>query len=187
MSKKLILGLVGEISSGKDTVAAYLKKKYGAETISFSQPLRDILDKLYLPQTRKNLADLGFCLRATYGQDLLSQVIASEVEKCRKKIIVLPNVRLESDIIYLQQQPGFILVNIETDIKKRFERIKKRGQNTDDKTKTWAEFLKDAKLPTEIHIRQLAKKCHHQLTNNGSLKELEHQIDSLIKKIRNRA
>jgi len=184
MPKKLILGLVGEICSGKDTVADYLKKKYGAETISFSQPLRDILDRLFLPQTRINMANLGISLRGAFGQDLLSKVIATEIKMSKKKIQVLPNVRLESDIAHLKNEPGFILINIEADIKTRFKRIKKRGQNADDRSKTWAGFLKDAKLPTEIQIRKLAKKCKYKLDNNGSLKELEKQVDALIKKIK---
>lgn len=184
MAPKIILGLVGEIASGKDTVAAYLKKNYGAETVSFSQPLRDILDRIFLPQTRENMADLGAALRGTFGQDLISKIIASEVKASKKKIIVLPNVRLESDLIYLKKEPGFIMINIETDIKKRFERIKKRGQNADDKNKTWAGFLKDAKLPTEIKIKELAKKCQHKIDNNGTREELKKQVDALVKKIK---
>ncbi|MFA6526110.1 MAG: AAA family ATPase [Candidatus Buchananbacteria bacterium] len=184
MPKKLIIGLVGEIACGKDTVAAYLKKKYGAETISFSQPLRDILDRIFLPQTRENMAKLGIALRGIFGQDMLSRVIADEVRASKKKIAVLPNVRLQSDIVHLQNEPGFILINVDADIKKRFERIKNRGQNADDKGKTWAEFLKDAKLPTEIQIRKLAKKCKYKLDNNGSQKDLIQQIDKLMKKIK---
>lgn len=184
MAKKLIIGLVGEIASGKDTAAAYLKEKYRSETISFSQPLRDILDRLFLPLTRENMAKLGIALRKSYGQDLLSKIVAQEIKMSKKNIFVLPNIRLESDIIYLHQEPGFILVNIETDIKTRFARIKKRGQNADDKTKTWAGFLKDAKLPTETKIRELAKRCKYQLDNNGTKKELEKQIDGLMKKIK---
>lgn len=183
MAKKLIIGLVGEIASGKDTAAAYLKKKYRSETISFSQPLRDILDRLFLPQTRENMAKLGIALRKNYGQDLLSKIIAQEIKKSKKKIFVLPNIRLESDIIYLHREPGFVLVNIEADMKTRFARIKKRGQNADDKTKTWSGFLKDSKLSTEIQIKKLAKTCKYKLDNNGTKKELEKQIDGLMKKL----
>jgi len=182
-TQKIIIGLVGEIASGKDTVAAYLEKKYGAGIISFSQPLRDILDRLFLPYTRNNMANLGISLRGAFGQDLLSRVIADEVKAGKKKIIVLPNVRLESDLVYLRREPGFVLVSIETDIKKRFERLKKRGQNADDRTKTWAEFLKDHRLSTEIQIKQLAAKARYQLDNNGSRPALNKQIDVLIKQI----
>jgi len=184
MRKKLILGLVGEIASGKDTAAAYLKKKYGAETISFSQPLRDILDILHEPQNRINMAGLGDGLRAQFGQDLLSKVIAKKVKASGKAAIVLPNVRLESDIVYLKKLPGFVLVAVETDAKTRFQRLKERGQNTDDRSKTWAQFQKDARLYTERGIRALMKKCRFKLDNNGSRKDLERQINEMIRKIR---
>jgi len=181
MAKKLIIGLVGEIASGKDTAAAYLKKKYGAETISFSQPLRDILDRLFITQTRENLANLGIALRKTFSQDILSKVIAQEIATSKKKIAVLPNVRLKSDTVYLDSEPGFVLVSIETDMKTRFARLKKRGQNADDKTKTWSQFLKDSKLSTEIQINKLAKTCKYKLDNNSTKKDLEKQIDRLMK------
>ena len=84
---KIIIGLVGEMVSGKDTVANYLTKKYHSQTISFSQPLRDILDRLYLPQTRINLANLGIILRREFGQDILAKTIVSEIKTSPKNII----------------------------------------------------------------------------------------------------
>lgn len=186
-SHKIILGLVGEIASGKDTVAAYLAKKYRGQTVSFSQPLRDILDLLYLPQTRINLATLGDNLRADFGQDLLSRVIADKVKNTKVKIITLPNVRLESDIVYLKKEPCFVLVRVDCEAKTRFERLKKRAnQYTDDKTKTWPQFLADSKLYTEKHIRALGKRAKYSLDNNGDRKNLYRQIDKLIFKISKR-
>ena len=181
---KLILGLVGEIASGKDTVAAYLKKNYQSETVSFSQPLRDILNRLYLPQTRKNMSELGIGLRQTFGQDLLSKVIANEVKNSKKKIVCLPNVRLASDLIYLKKLPGFYLIRIDTEQKTCFQRLIKRSQNADDKNKSWPEFLRDLRRPTEIKIRQLAKKTRYRLDNNGNFSQLYRQVDELIKKLK---
>ncbi|MFA6593769.1 MAG: AAA family ATPase [Candidatus Buchananbacteria bacterium] len=181
---KIVLGIVGEIAAGKDTAAAYLKKKYKSQTVSFSQPLRDILDRLYLPQTRANMANLGISLRGTFGQDLLSKVIYEEVTRSPAKILVLPNVRLESDLIYLKHLPGFRLIRIDCDIKTCFVRLKKRRQNNDDRTKTWKQFINDLKLPTETPIRLLAKKAKLKLDNNGTKQELFKQIDELMKNIK---
>lgn len=181
--KKIIIGLVGEIASGKDTVADYLVKKYRAQKVSFSQPLRDTLERLHLPQTRENLMKLGVALRQTYGQDLLSKVIVSEVEQARAKIIILPNVRLESDLVYLKDQPGFILIGINTDPKIRYQRLTQRNQNLDDQTKTWKQFQADQKLSTEIHIKKIAKKAKYQIDNNGNLPQLYQQLETLIKQL----
>lgn len=183
--KKIILGLVGEIASGKDTVALYLKKKYKSETVSFSQPLRDMLNLIGLEQSRINLSDLGRLLRKQFGQDVLSRAMAVKVQASKHPVITLPNVRLEEDIAWLKKLPGFYLVQIDTEAKTRFERLRKRkGQYVDDSTKTWAQFQKDSKLYTERSIRSLFPKCKYKLDNNGSLKSLHQQVDEMIKKIK---
>jgi dephospho-CoA kinase len=176
---KIILGLVGEIASGKDTVADYLKKHYGSSTISFSQPLREIIEILYLPINRQNMANAGIALRQYFGQDLLSKVIAEKVKREKTNLVTLPNVRLASDLDYLKKEPGFMLVFLDTTAKIRFERLKKRSQNEDDKTKTWTQFQKDSQLSTETQIRKLAKNCQLKLDNNGTKQELYRQIDLL--------
>jgi len=182
--QQIIIGLVGEIASGKDTVADYLSKKYQSQTISLSQPLRDILDRLYLPQNRINLANLGMALRKKFGQDLLSKVIAQAVKNSPKKIICLPNIRLKSDLVEIGKMKHFILIAIEVKPKTRYQRIIKRAQNTDDKTKTWSAFLKDSQLSTETEIRKIAKTAKFTINNNGSYQELYTQVDKIMKKIK---
>jgi len=80
--------------------------------------------------------------------------------------------------------PGFHLIGIDTDKKTRYQRLIKRSQNTDDKSKTWAKFLKDSQLPTEVKIRQLAKKAEYRLDNNGGLEDLKKQIDEMMKQVK---
>ena len=73
---KIILGLVGEIAAGKSTATEYLKQKYGAVSFRFSDPLRDILARLHIENSRPNLQALSTFLRRQYGEDLLSKVMA---------------------------------------------------------------------------------------------------------------
>ncbi|MFA5124432.1 MAG: AAA family ATPase [Patescibacteria group bacterium] len=181
---KIVLGLIGEIAAGKDTVADYLKKNYHSQTVSFSQPLRDILNRLYLPINRKNMDDLGISLRQAFGQDLLSRVIYAEVKQTKSKLVVLPNIRLESDMVYLKTLPEFYLVSVDCDTKTRFARLKKRRQNADDRTKTWRQFLSDSRVPLQQQIRRIAKRAKFQLDNNGTKQELFRQIEQLMKDIK---
>lgn len=180
---KIIIGLVGEIASGKDSIADYLKNKYQSQTVSFSQPLRDILDRLYLPQTRVNMAGLGVSLRELFGQELLANAIGKEAKAVKSPVVCLPNVRLKSDIVNLRKIKGFVLIHVDTDAKIRYERIVKRSQNADDKNKTWKQFLKDSKLSTEIEIRKIAKEAKFKIDNNGDYKKLYKQIDEMMKEI----
>ncbi len=147
---KVVLGFVGELSSGKGTSVSYLKEKYGASTYSFSTMLRDILDRIYVEQTRDNLIDLSVFLRR------------------------------HADIEYLKKLPNFVLVEISADQETRFDRLKKRNQNVDDQSKTWEQFLADAEKPTEISIREVAKAATKHVDNNGTIEQLKIQLDNLV-------
>lgn len=181
---KLIIGLAGQIASGKDTVADYIEEKYGGVKVSFSGPLKDILARLYLPFDRSHLSKLAQALIDTFGSDTLSKTIATEIEQSDKDIFVLPNIRREGDIEHLKKNPGFILVGVKTDIKKCYERLIQRGEKSDDKTKTWEQFQKDLMLSTEVDIPDLIEKSEIKIDNNGTLEDLHRQVDELIQKYR---
>jgi dephospho-CoA kinase len=180
---KVIFGLVGPIASGKDTIADYLVKKYDAEKVSFSQSLRDILNRLFLPIDRVHMSGLAQALIDKFGSDVLSKVIAKEIKKSEKKIFVLPNIRRESDYSALEHFSGFVLVGIEIELKTCYERLIKRNQNADDKSKTWEQFQKDLLLSTEVEIPDLVKKSSVKLDNNGYLADLYKQVDDLVNKL----
>jgi dephospho-CoA kinase len=183
MNNKIIIGLAGQIASGKDTVADYLAKKYNSVTVSFSAPLREILNRLYLPIDREHLSGMAQCLIDKFGTNVLSRAIAKEIEASDKQMFVLPNIRREADYFCMKDDPGFVLVGINTDFKKCYERLIKRGQNEDDKTKTWEQFQKDLTLSTEINIAGLIEKSLIKLDNNGSLEDLYKQIDKMIENL----
>jgi len=183
LDQKTIIALVGEMASGKDSIAVHLAKNYNAQTVSFSQPLRDILDRLHLPQNRINMANLGADLRQTFGQDLLNHVIIDEIEASEKVLFCLPNIRLESDMIAIKELPRFILVAVDTTPAVRFDRLTHRHQNSDDEGKTWEQFLADSQLPTEIEIRNIMKQAKYKIDNNGTADELIAQVDKIMAEI----
>ena len=83
---KIILGLAGEISSGKGTITKYLTDKYGASSCRFSTMLRDILDRLYMEHSRENMQKLSTMLRQNFGEDVLAKVMSEDVKKDDNKI-----------------------------------------------------------------------------------------------------
>ena len=180
-NKKLILGLVGQIASGKGSVSEHLRTKYKANFYHFSTPLRKTLKILKLDEDRQNLAKLSKSLRKSFGEDLLARVITSNIKNDKSKIIVVDSVRRMDDIKYLQDLPEFRLVYIKANIKTRYERLTGRRENKDDKIKTYKEFVQDNKLETEIEIAKISKKAEFVIDNSGSLDELHKQIDEIIK------
>lgn len=178
---KTILGLVGPIASGKDTVKKYLEQKYDATGCRFSSILRDILERINLPNSRENMQGLSTILRQKFGEDILAKAIAADAIKLKGDIVVVDGVRRLADIKFLKRAPNFALVAIDAKPEIRYQRLVKRAENAGDAKKTYRQFLKDHQYETELTIPILMKKAKYKLDNNGSLADLYKQIDKLIK------
>ncbi|KKR48637.1 MAG: hypothetical protein UT86_C0004G0123 [Candidatus Magasanikbacteria bacterium GW2011_GWC2_40_17] len=182
VNKKVILGFTGLIASGKGTAAKYLEEKHGAATYRFSTMLRDILNRIYVKQTRDNLIRLSEFIRDAYGEDVMAKTIGQDAEKDERKIIVIEGVRRLADISYLGQLPNFVLVEIFADPKIRYERLIKRGENADDTKKTYEEFLADHQRSTELSILNVITQAKEKIDNNGNWENLHRQLDDLVAK-----
>ncbi len=180
--KKVILGFVGRMASGKGTAAAYLKQKYGASTYRFSDPLHNILHRLHLENSRDNLVKISEHVRSAFGEDILAKTIVADAEKSITPLIVIDGIRRPADIVHLQKLPQFILIEIFADIRLRYERLVKRGEKIDDTTKTFEQFLADHQRSTEMTIPEVAKIAIERIDNNGSLEQLHEALDLLVKK-----
>jgi len=180
MSKKIILGLVGEIASGKGTVAKYLENKYTASIHRFSTPLRDILNRIYLDIDRKNMQTLSTTLREAFGQDLLAKIIGRDADKDPNPIIVIDGIRRFADIKYLKDLPEFNLVYVTAKIEIRYERLIKRGENEDDNNKTFEQFLEDHKAEPELEIPKIGKSAKLVIDNSKDMENLYTRLDEIV-------
>lgn len=183
--QKNIIGFVGQLSSGKGTVAKYLGKKYSASTHRFSTMLRDLLDRIYIEQSRDNLIKISEIIRSAFGEDTMAKVIAKDTENDKNDIIVVEGIRRMADIEHLKKLSGFILVEIFADPKTRYKRLIKRGENSDDTSKTYEEFMADLQRSTEISILEVVKHATEKIDNNGTMEELYAQLDKLVEKYKN--
>ncbi len=171
------------MASGKGTITDYIVQNYNGKNFRFSTILRDILNRLYLEETRENLQKLSTVLRENFSQDVLSSAIAEEAKNSADEILVIDGVRRLSDIKFLKDLPGFNLVYIEADVEKRFQRISVRGENLDDNTKTFEQFKKELEQESEIQIRGLKDSADYIVDNNGLIEELYNQVDKIIKQL----
>lgn len=171
------------MASGKGTVVEYVFKNYNGKNFRFSTILRDILKRLYLEEVRENLQKMSTILRDNFGQDVLSLAIAKEAKNSDDEILAIDGVRRLSDIKFLKDLPGFKLIYIEADVKKRYKRISVRGENSDDNTKTFEQFKKELEQESETQIRGLKNGADYIIDNNGSIEELHNQVDKIIKQL----
>lgn len=178
--EKIIIGLAGEIASGKGTVSKYIIEKYQGSSHRFSTMLRDVLGRLYMEESRDNMSRLSTVLRENFGEDLLAKVMFHDAQRDKNAIVVIDGVRRKEDIKYLENLLHFKLVYVEADMKVRYDRITNRGENSDDKQKTFAEFEKDHQLETELRIRDLKVDADYVLDNNGRVEDLYAQVDAIF-------
>ncbi|MEI8097037.1 MAG: hypothetical protein WCG73_02945, partial [Candidatus Moraniibacteriota bacterium] len=162
----------------------YIAEKYEASSLRFSQPLRDMLDRLYLEQNRENMARLSLYLRKAFGEDIFSKVILAQAKESQSELVVVDGVRRAPDIIHLENEDHFYFVYVETTPGARYGRLIKRRQNTDDSTKTEAQFNKDALLETETQVRDLKDRADFVINNDGTIEDLYAQIDTIVAKVK---
>ncbi len=180
---KIIIGLVGSLASGKETTKKYLVDKYEAKDCRFSTILRDVLERVTVPNSRENLQKISTVLRANFGENLLAKAIANDASKLDANVVVIDGVRRFTDIEHLEALPNFFLVKIDADPKIRYERMKIRNENEGDDKKTYEEFLKDHEAEADIQIGDVMKAAKYSIDNSGSFEELYSQIDEIIKKL----
>ena len=178
--KKIIIGLTGKMSSGKGTVAQYLKKEHTASIYRFSTPLRDVLDRIHIDQTRDNMQNLSFDLRKRFGDDILASIIAADVKNDDHSLIIIDGVRRLPDIKYLRELPEFKLISIETEQKTRWQRMTMRGENPDDVQKTFEQFQEDEKNEAERQIDEVAQTADYKIDNNGSYEDLFKRVGEIL-------
>jgi dephospho-CoA kinase len=182
MNKKIILGFVGEMVSGKGTVAEYLQKKHNASTHRFSTMLRDVADRLYLEKSRLNLQKLSQVLRENFSQDIMARVMAEDVKNDINDIVIVEGIRRFADIEYLKKIDSFELIYITADIKIRYDRLTKRQENTDDQLKSFEDFQKDHEHESEIQVQGVGKTAEYIIDNNRNFEELYKQVDEILNK-----
>jgi len=177
----MIIGITGYNASGKDSMADYLVSK-GFVHYSLSDIIREELRKKKKKITRENLIDLGNELRSKYGASVLAKKVSEKIKKGQNYVIT--SIRNKEEVKELEKLEGFVLVHVYSDVKIRFERIKKRG-NEKDAVKSVKELIEKEKLEEsseddkqQLHI--VSKMAKVVIRNEGSLEEFYKKIDRFL-------
>ena len=188
MKKKIIIGLIGEMGSGKDTVADYLADKYGARLFRFSDPLREALE-VFLENDKAGREDMIWLannIRGKYGNGVIANSLRRKFDKINRGIIVLNGMRIKEDFEFVKSFPNSYVIYVTLDSKTRWKRIFGRGEKADD-TASYKKFLEMEKAETEVQIPNIGKKADFRLENKGTKDELGRKIEEIMGQIKNTA
>lgn len=173
----LLIGLVGEKGSGKDTFAKYLQHISSKKIahIRFSDLLKETLKLWDLPITRANLQKLAQVLE-DFGSGTVAHGLEKQIKESDTEIVILDGIRWKPDVELLQKFSQHKLVYITADSKARFERLKARGEKDGEAEMSYEQFLEEEKAPNELLIPEIGSKADLKIENNGSIEQFDKEI-----------
>ncbi|MFA5357465.1 MAG: AAA family ATPase [archaeon] len=183
----MLLAIVGLNGSGKDTVANYLMDNFGFAHKSFSKLIRsEALCNGLKSDERKVLVSFANNMRRAAGAGYWAKKILLDYDGASN--LVLTSIRNPAEVREIKLRGG-IIVEVYAGAKKRFERASKRGQYAGDLKMTFNDF-KEAEQrelkssdPSKQQLAACISLADYRLNNNGSQKDLEKKINSLLKKL----
>ena len=131
---------------------------------------------------RDNLIELAMDLRKQFGFAALAELITERIHLPGKYVI--SNIRMKEEVEFFRQKYGdrFMLISVECNDKKRFQRIKGR-KTKGEQGISFKEFEKIEKRPTEAPIPETMKLADFTVDNNKTKTHLFRQVDSIMKKL----
>lgn len=178
----MIIGVVGTIGAGKDTVAEYLAKK-GFQHISLSDILREIMGKENIEITTANMTDYGNKLRNKNGNGYLAKLAYKKIDQSNS---IITSIRQVGEIEYLKTKSNFYLIKVDAPIEIRLKRLIERKREGD--IKNIQELKKiEAKQASgkggDMNVNKCLAMADYTVVNDGSLDKLRRQVDQILKEI----
>lgn len=173
--EKRVLGITGLASSGKDTVAKYLKDKYKFEWLNFSDILIEEAKKKKLKPDKMNLSKIGDEYRKKHGMGGLAIAILQKIEKSKSENFVVTGFRSPEEVDYIRNNvDNFDLIEIRTDPNKRWERKKDSDPQNED------EFFERDRRDKEMKgLGKVIEMADEVIENDSNFQELYKRIDKL--------
>ncbi len=180
----IILGLMGKIGSGKDTVADYLVNDKEFTMIGFGDVTREIAEEKGVKMNRENLLEIQKEHVEKHGIDFFPKRIVEMIEERKLERVIINGVRRPADATTLKKEFGddFHLILVETDSKIRYERMVRRGRVGDPEE--YEAFEKQEKLEIEAFgLDETFEMAKITITNNTTLEELYEKTEEIISEL----
>ncbi len=177
----MIIAITGTIGAGKGVLVEYLKKK-GFSHFSAREFIKKEIEKRGLTPDRDTMAAIANEIRKEHGATYIIESLYKDAVVANTDAVI-ESVREVAGAEFLKDE-GAILIAVDADRRVRYERIKERGQSTDDVT--FEKFVEQEERellsadPHSQNILAVMEGADYLLMNNGSIKEFEEEIEALL-------
>lgn len=181
---KLVIGLVGEKGSGKETFGNILQgliPNTAIQRVHFSDILVETLDLWSFPKTRENLQTLARYMEDGFGRGTITNAVKGRVINSTADIVIIDGVRWEPDLELVRSFPKNVLVYVTADVETRYKRTKLRKEKAYEDATSREQFLKEEAAKNETLIPGIGADADFKVNNNGDLEQLKEQVEKFNK------
>jgi len=182
----IIIGITGTLGAGKGTIVDYLVQKMGFQHFSVRGFISEEIIRRNLPVNRDTMTLVANDLRANHSPSWIVDQLFKLAIKTGKNCII-ESIRTPGEVLSLRKKGQFILFAVDADPKLRFERIKKRGSETDQID--FETFLSNEKRemesidPNKQNIGKVVKMADFVFANNQNISDLEEKVEEVLVKL----
>lgn len=179
-----VIGLVGPIGSGKDTVSSYISSEYGYKVVGMGDIVREIATELGRGHTRDELQLTQKEVVAKYGVEYFAKRVVEKIRRNKWEKAVINGIRRPEDASVPRGEFGkdMVIAWVDALPKIRFKRMKSRKRPGDPHT--MEEFLRQEENEKKFfHWDETKKYVDGVIINNdGSYEQLHKNINAFMKK-----
>jgi dephospho-CoA kinase len=177
----MIIGITGTLGAGKGAAVERLKEK-GFTHYSARAFITDEIRKRNLPVNRDTMTEVGNDLRREHGPAHVIESLLRIAEHSGGNNII-ESIRTVGEVETLKLKGG-ILISINAEPRTRYERIVKRGSETD--AVSFEEFTAHEEResisddPAKQNLKRVAALADFHIRNDGNLEKLHRQVDAIL-------
>lgn len=179
-----IIGLIGLIGSGKDTVSEYIAGKYSYKMVGFGDIVREIATGLGRSHNRDDLQRTQRECRERYGEGYFGSLVVKKIRETGWERVIINGIRIPPDVEAPKKAFGenMIVALVDARPEIRFERMKSRKRVGDPQT--FEEFRRQEKNELKLfNFEGVLKYVERRIDNNGTLDGLHENADALVKEL----
>jgi dCMP deaminase len=183
----MIIGVAGRNGAGKGELVLFLESR-GFSVLSLSDAIRNELAKRGLSESRERMIEVGQEMRRRSGPGALAQGLVQQLHADRNYAIDSIRHPVEVEILrHYAESSGqaFRLVWVDAKLETRFDRLQSRKRPGDPTSIAKLEELeareRGSEDPNAQQLDAVEDEADNRLTNDSSLEEFHHQIQSWVK------